>query len=91
MKYKDTELICKAIDSAVEATGYPVTGQVLATIGVDRAMIRAMERKGLVKSIDVTFERSHGRRSMHTAPAGVQVLKGYYTENVVPKALNVTE
>jgi hypothetical protein len=81
VKIKDANLICRAIDGAVVATGYPVTGQVLESIGVDRATIRAMKRKGLVKSVGLSL------KSKSSSTGNVQHIIGYYTDNAYPAAL----
>jgi hypothetical protein len=75
MKLSETEMtqVCKAIDGAVGSMGYPVVGKALAILGVDRTNIRLMERKGLIKSVDLNL---HG-----------QLVKGYYTDKVYPEKL----
>lgn len=76
------EMICNAINGAVEATGYPVTNAVLSAIGVDRKEIRRLERKGFVKSVDLALKNGKVSRS-----GNVQVVKGYYTDKVYPRVL----
>jgi len=68
----DTKSIIHTIDEVVKGTGYPVTAQVLKPIGVGREELRYMERKGLLKSLNLS--------------AKGQLVKGYYA-NVWPAKL----
>lgn len=64
------EFAKKAIGALVGATGYPAMPQALITVGIDRPMLRGMERKGLIKSIKVGIKG--------------QCICGYYTEDSQP-------
>lgn len=70
-----TELIVNTIDRVVHGTGYPVTAQVLKMINVEREQLRTMERKGLLKSMDLSLRG--------------QIVKGYYTDTVWPSKIPV--
>ena len=67
----------QTIERLVRGTGYPVTAQVLKAIDVSREDLRAMERKGLVKSLELHCKG--------------QMTKAYYTENVWPSNIPVQE
>lgn len=69
----DDNFIIKAIEGLVRNTGYPVIGSVLKSIGVERSKLREMERKGLLKSMDLSFQG--------------QILIGYYTDKLWPKRI----
>jgi len=73
----DTQFVAQTIERLVRGTGYPVTAQVLKSIDVDREQLRHMERKGLVKSLEL-----HCRG---------QMTKAYYTENMWPSKISVKE
>jgi hypothetical protein len=79
------ELILKAIDTAVQATGYPVTGQVLKFVDVDRTEARRLERKGLLKSVPLAIGGQY--------VIGYYVVGGIYPEKLshaeVQKALKI--
>jgi len=73
----DTQFIAQTIERLVRGTGYPVTAQVLKAIDVGREQLRHMERKGLVKSMEL-----HCRG---------QMTKAYHTPNVWPSKIPVQE
>ncbi len=73
----DTQFITGIIENLVRASGYPVTAQVIKPIGVGREQLRYLERKGLLKSMDLGFNK--------------QMVKGYYTESVWPSRIPVRE
>jgi hypothetical protein len=64
------EFAKKAVGALVAATGYPAMPKALVSAGIDRSMLRAMERKGLLKSIKVGIKG--------------QCICGYYTEDSQP-------
>ena len=77
MTIREMEFIAQTIERLVRGTGYPVTAQVLKSINVNREQLRHMERKGLVKSLEL-----HCRG---------QMTKAYYTESIWPSKIPVRE
>ena len=73
----DAVEIAQTVDQVVVHSGYPVTAQVLKSIGADREKLRRMERLGFLKSMDLSCKG--------------QIIKGYYTEKVWPAKISVQE
>lgn len=59
-----------ALEALVKATGYPGVRPAMSSIGVDRTMLRELERKGLIKTVKMSIKG--------------QYVLGYYTEAAQP-------
>jgi len=73
----DIAFITDTIDQLVVNSGYPVTAQVMKSIGIAREQLRYMERKGFLKSMDLSYRG--------------QLIKGYYTEKAWPSKIPLQE
>lgn len=82
---KRTNFIRNSIDLIVLDTGYPVLANTLQTAEIaERKELRALERKGLIKVIDVEVEST-------LVPGSKTSYRAYYTERHVPEYVTEQE